>query len=74
MIDRFPIDPDTAYTEGAISLALDIPLATLANARRTGSLRFVRRGRRVVILGRHLLSWLDPDHKLAITTTEVARG
>jgi hypothetical protein len=63
MIDRFPIDPDTAYTEGAVSLALDIPLSTLATARRSGSLRFVKRGRRVVILGRHLLRWLDPDRQ-----------
>lgn len=65
MVDRFPIELDTAYTEGAVSLALDIPLSTLANARRSGSLRYVKRGRRIVILGRHLLKWLDPDSQSA---------
>ena len=55
------IDPNGVYEEGAVSLALDIPLASLSKARRTGELRFVRRGRRVFITGRNLLAWLNPS-------------
>jgi Helix-turn-helix domain len=55
------IDPAAIYTEGAIALALDITLATLSRARNRGELRYVRRGRRVLIHGRDLLAWLTPD-------------
>ena len=57
------IDPNGVYEEGAVSLALDIPLASLSKARREGELRFVRRGRRVFITGRNLLAWLDPSER-----------
>ncbi len=55
------IEPNGIYAEGAISIALDIPLATLSRARRVGELRFVRRGRRVFVTGANLLAWLDPS-------------
>ena len=65
------IDPNGVYEEGSVSLALDIPLATLARARRAGELRFVRRGRRVFYTGRNLFAWLDPglaqDHGREVT-------
>ncbi len=54
------IDPAALYAEPAVALALDIPLATMRAARRRGELRFVRRGRRVLIHGRDLLHWLTP--------------
>jgi hypothetical protein len=60
------IDPDAVYEEGTISLTLDVRLATLARARWNGELKFVRRGNRIFILGRHLLSWLDPDQAGAV--------
>jgi hypothetical protein len=61
MPDCLPVDPNAVYTEGAISLALDIPLATLARARRYGRLRYTRQGRRVLVLGQWLLDWLKDD-------------
>ena len=54
---------DSVYDEGCVALALDLPLVTLAHARRDGALKFVRRGRRVFILGRHILAWLDPESR-----------
>jgi hypothetical protein len=54
------IDPAAIYSEGAVALALDIPLTTLRHARRRGELRYVRRGRRVLLHGRDLLDWLTP--------------
>lgn len=54
------IEPNAVYEEGAVSLALDIPRASLLRARRAGELLFVRRGRRVFITGRNLLAWLEP--------------
>ena len=61
MPTTLPIDPDTIYTEGAVAVALDIPLATLARARREGRLRYSRQGPRVLIRGAWLLAWLEAD-------------
>jgi hypothetical protein len=61
MHNTLSIDPDTVYTEGAVSLALDVPTATLRRARREGRLRYTRQGQRVLILGRWLLDWLTAD-------------
>lgn len=55
----FKIDPDGIYDNGAVILALDIPSSTLAKARREGSLRFTRKGRRVLYLGKWLLDWMS---------------
>jgi len=55
------IDPQAVFDDGAIHLALDIPTATLARARRAGRLRFTRKGRRVLYLGQWILDWLATD-------------
>ena len=72
MTPALQIDPNAVYEEGAISLALGIPLASLLKARRDGELKFVRRGRRVFIIGRNLLAWLEPEP--AVTREAVSRG
>ena len=61
MATKLQIDADTVYDEEEISLSLDIPTATLCRERRTGRLRYTRKGRRVLILGRWLLDWLAKD-------------
>jgi hypothetical protein len=61
MANTLPIDPNTIYDEGAVSVALDIPLSTLDRARREGHLRFTRKGRRVFFRGDWLLDWFEPD-------------
>lgn len=52
------IDPAAVYDDAAIVLHLGIPSSVLARARRSGELRFRRRGRRNYYLGRSLLDWL----------------
>lgn len=54
------IEPDAYYHAGAVALALDVPLSVLDRARRRGELRYVRRGRRVLIRGDWILAWLTP--------------
>jgi hypothetical protein len=61
MLKALPIEAQAIYTEGAIALALGIPLATLSRARREKTLRFTRKGRRVLILGQWLLDWMESD-------------
>ena len=61
MLSPVPIDPGAVYDDGAVVLALDIPSATLARARREGRLRYTRQGRRVLYLGQWLLDWLSAD-------------
>jgi hypothetical protein len=53
------IEPHGIYDDGSIHLALDIPSATLARARRGGRLRYTRKGRRVLYLGKWVLAWLE---------------
>jgi hypothetical protein len=55
------IDPRAVYSEGALSLALEVPLATLLRARREGRLRYSRQGRRVLFLGQWIIDWLEHD-------------
>lgn len=62
MSPQLVIEPNAVFTVGTVSLALGIPLSTLAKARRDGSLRFARRGQRVLILGSNLLAWLEPNN------------
>ena len=61
MIEPIRIDPSAVYDDGAVVLALEIPSATLARARRDGRLRYTRQGRRVLYLGQWLLDWLSAD-------------
>lgn len=62
MLSPIPIDPGAVYDDGAVVLALDLPSATLARARREGRLRYSKRGKRTFYLGRWLLDWLTADH------------
>jgi hypothetical protein len=61
VIDPIRIEPDAIYDDGAVVLALDIPSATLARARRDGRLRYTRQGRRTLYLGQWVLEWLAAD-------------
>jgi hypothetical protein len=71
VIDPIRIDPGAVYDDGSVILALDIPSATLARARRKGRLRYTRQGRRVLYLGQWLLDWLANE---AASRQEVARA
>jgi len=65
--DTLQIDPHCVYTEGAVALALDLPLATLARARRERRLQFSRQGKRVLYLGKWLLAWLESDKQREVS-------
>jgi hypothetical protein len=55
------IGPLTLYSLHDVSAMCDASLRTLARARRDRALRAVRKGRRLLILGRWLLEWLERD-------------
>lgn len=59
------IDPLGVYTEGAISIAFEVPLATIARARRDGRLRTARIGNRTLITGASLLKWLESSDPMS---------
>ena len=61
MPSTLSIDPNAIYDDGTISLALDLPLATLAQARKKGQLRYTRKGKRIFYLGKWVLDWLTAD-------------
>jgi hypothetical protein len=65
------IDPAAIYHDGTLRLALDLPSATLARARREGRLRFTRQGGRVLYRGQWILDWLEAD---ALATKEAAHA
>jgi len=63
MANTLSLDGNTIYDEGAVSLALDIPLSTLDRARREGRLRFTRKGRRIFFRGQWLLDWFEAERQ-----------
>jgi hypothetical protein len=72
MIEPVRIEPDAVYDDGALRQALGLTLATLAAARRAGSLRYTRTGKRVLYKGAWVSAWLEtaatapePHHEAA---------
>lgn len=61
MVSTVLIEPQGIYDDGAIHLALGITSATLARARRQGTLRFARKGKRTLYLGSWIIDWIEAD-------------
>jgi hypothetical protein len=61
MPDTITIQPTGIYSNDHVCAMLDVSPDTLAEARRSGALRAVRKGRRWIYLGEWLLSWLRAD-------------
>jgi hypothetical protein len=59
MIEPVLIAPEAVYDDGTIRQTLGLTDATLAAGRRAGTLRYVRRGKRTLYLGRWILEWLE---------------
>jgi hypothetical protein len=53
------IDPDGIYDDGTLVLSLGLTHAALLRARRSGRLRHMRSGRRILYRGQWLIDWLD---------------
>jgi hypothetical protein len=58
---RINIEPNGIYDDALLGNALEIGAETLARARRSGELRYRRVGRRVLYLGRWVLTWLESE-------------
>jgi hypothetical protein len=61
MVSPITIEPSAIYDDGALLFSLGLSSATLARARRNGSLRYSRPGRRVLYLGQWVLDWLRAE-------------
>jgi hypothetical protein len=59
MIEPVLIEPEALYDDGALRQALGLTAATLAAARRVGTLRYTRTGRRTLYKGEWILAWLE---------------
>jgi hypothetical protein len=70
MIEPVSIEPEAVYDDGSLRQALGLTDASLAAARRSGSLRFTRQGKRVLYLGKWITSWLESQ---AVPQPEAAR-
>lgn len=55
------IDPDALYDDDLLSDWLGIHPRALLRARRSGELRFTRRGNRTLYLGKWVLDWLTKE-------------
>jgi hypothetical protein len=55
------IEPEAYYDDRALRQALGLTPSTLAAARRSGSLRFSRQGKRILYKGEWVLVWLEAD-------------
>ncbi len=61
MPDTATIHPNGIYSTDDLCVMLDVSPQTAAEARRSGALRWVRKGRRVLYLGEWVLAWLRAD-------------
>lgn len=52
------IELDGVYDDDILYAVLGVSAQTLARSRRDGSLRYTRKGKRILYLGRWVLSWL----------------
>jgi hypothetical protein len=59
MIDSIRIDPQAIYDDLALYQALGISSQTLSRARRSGELRYTRKGQRLLYVGAWVMSWLE---------------
>lgn len=69
MIEPVLIEPEALYDDGSLRQALGVTPAALAAARRAGTLRYTRTGKRSLYKGEWILSWLES----AATRPEEAR-
>ena len=67
MENSFLIEPDGIYDDGSLHLALGVTPATLARARRSGELRFSRKGKRTFYLGKWVLDWIQADARQEVS-------
>ncbi len=61
MIEPVKIEPDALYDDGSLGLALGLTPTSLAAARRSGRLRFTRRGKRILYKGEWVSAWLESE-------------
>lgn len=61
--EPFKIDPDGFYTNGQLRLLLNVSSRALAAARRTGQLRYARKGMVVIYRGAWVIDWLESESK-----------
>ena len=66
------IEPEAIYRDGDVRLLLGFTSRTLADARRTGRLRYARRGRMTYYLGRWILNWLTETETQSETPKQSA--
>jgi hypothetical protein len=59
MVEPVRIEPEALYDDGSLRLALGLTPATLAAARRAGSLRYTRTGKRILYKGAWVSAWLE---------------
>jgi hypothetical protein len=75
MIEPVRIEPEALYDDGSLRQTLGLTPATLAAARRAGSLRYSRCGQRTLYLGRWLLDWLEHGaHQTAADPRQTTDG
>jgi hypothetical protein len=59
MIEPIRIEPEALYDDGSLRQTLGFTAASLAAARRAGTLLFTRQGKRTLYKGAWILAWLD---------------
>ena len=65
MVEGFSIDTCAVYDDSSLQMCLGISVDSLAGARKSGDLKFSRKGRRILYLGQWILDWLEADAETA---------
>ncbi len=74
MIEPIRIEPEALYDDGSLRQALGLTPTTLAPARRAGSLRYTRTGKRIFYKGAWVSAWLEEVASIAAEPRHEAAG
>jgi hypothetical protein len=55
------VEPTALYDDGSLHILLGLTPTSLAKARQAGTLRYSRKGNRILYLGRWVLEWITVD-------------
>jgi hypothetical protein len=74
MVEPVRIEPEAVYDDGSLLQALGLTPAALATARRGGSLRFTRTGKRILYKGAWVWAWLESAAETSSESRHTAPG
>ena len=73
MIDPVTIEPEALYDDASLRQSLGLSPTALSSARRSGTLRHIRKGKRTLYKGVWVLAWLESESEPRVQVLEPSK-